>query len=127
MNKQLLFVGMMHVGKKIKIARITKGYSQEELAELIGKTRPLVSSIEQTGKGSVYTLKKICQVLDVDFDDLESETNNNITFHKSSSKIKQLEQEIEQLKKDNTLLGDLVQSQKDLINELKEKVSKKKP
>jgi transcriptional regulator with XRE-family HTH domain len=56
----------MHKGLKIKLARISKGLTQEELAEKIDKTRPLVSSIEQSGQGNYYTLKKICEVLELD-------------------------------------------------------------
>jgi transcriptional regulator with XRE-family HTH domain len=112
---------MMYAGKKIKVARVAKGYSQEELADLIGKTRPLVSSIEQTGKGSIHTLRKICQVLGIEMDMLENDANEPDTYYISGSKVKQLESEIDQLRRDNELLRDLVQSQKDLIAELKAK------
>lgn len=116
---------MLHAGKKIKIARVAKGYSQEELAELIGKTRPLVSSIEQTGSGSIHTLRKICQVLEIDMEALENEAMEPVSFYKGGTRVNQLENEIDQLKKDNALLRDLVQSQKDLITELKEKMGTK--
>jgi len=95
------------------------------LAELIGKTRPLISSIEQTGKGSIHTLRKICEVLDIEMDMLENDAHEPESYYKSGSKAKQLENEIDQLKKDNDLLRDLVQSQKDLIGELKEKLAKR--
>lgn len=112
---------MMHAGKKIKVARVAKGYSQEELADLIGKTRPLISSIEQTGKGSIHTLRKICQVLDIEMELLENDANEPDSYYKGGTRVKKLESEIDQLKKDNELLRDLVQSQKDLIAELKAK------
>jgi len=46
----------MHLGKKIKLARVSKSLTQQELADLIHKTRPLISHIEQTGKVNPYTL-----------------------------------------------------------------------
>src|SRR4051812_22798612 len=61
----------MHIGKKIRVARVMKGMSQEVLAEKIGKTRPLISQIENTGKVKTGTLKLICKVLDIDLDDPE--------------------------------------------------------
>jgi transcriptional regulator with XRE-family HTH domain len=69
----------MHLGLRIKLVRISKGLKQEELAEKINKTRPLISNIEQTGKANHYTLKKICEVLDLDINDLESSVVNEPT------------------------------------------------
>lgn len=110
----------MHAGTKIKIARISKSLSQQELADKVNKTRPLISSIEQTGKGSFHTIKKICDVLGIDFNDLES----NDAFPANEGKIRELNLEIIQLKKDNERLQDLVNSQKELILVLKEKSQK---
>jgi transcriptional regulator with XRE-family HTH domain len=111
----------MHLGLRIKIARISKGLTQEQLAEKINKTRPLISSIEQTGKVNYYTLKKICSILNIDPDDLNNEINDgraNYGIQKNarqSDAIKQLEKEIQQLNM-------LTQSQNDLIAALKEKI-----
>jgi len=113
----------MHIGTKIKIARITKGLTQEGLAEKINKTRPLVSHIEQTGKANIYTLKKICNVLDLDITEIQNEI-----FEPRINHVKEeatLKTEIRRLKEEISILKELVQSQKDMISELKEKLGKK--
>jgi transcriptional regulator with XRE-family HTH domain len=66
----------MHLGLRIKVARISRKITQAELAERINKTRPLISSIEQTGKVNFYTLKKICDVLGLDIDVLTQSTED---------------------------------------------------
>lgn len=113
----------MHIGVKIKIARITKGYTQEQLADKINKTRPLVSHIEQTGKVNVYTLRKICQVLEIDQAMLENELNDPATHYarenSAAAEIKRLKEEIATLK-------ELVSMQKEVIQELREKYVKPK-
>ncbi len=108
----------MHKGLKIKLARISKRLTQEELAEKIDKTRPLVSSIEQTGQGSYYTIKKICEVLDLDFDTLENEVNEASKGYKSQN-LNNLQKEISRLEKELQLYKDLCESQKENILSLK--------
>lgn len=118
----------MHIGVKIKMMRISRGYNQEELAHLINKTRPLVSHIEQTGKVNKDTLNDICKALDTNREQLE----NISDFKGSYSTIKQREEqlmlEISQLKEKVRLLDELVRSQKDMIEVLRNKIkpSKKK-
>ncbi len=109
----------MHLGLRIKVARISRKITQAELAEKINKTRPLISSIEQTGKVNFYTLKKICDVLGLDIDVLTQSTEDLGVFtykggsdSVSKEKIKSLEQEVDYLKR-------LVESQADLIRTLK--------
>jgi transcriptional regulator with XRE-family HTH domain len=112
----------MHIGLKIKMARMAAGMKQEDLAEKINKSRPLVSHIEQTGKANYYTLKKICKVLDMDIATLDSVSNEpgNRNTENYKNEIKRLLEEI-------NLLKELVQSQKEVIGELrKKKVSRKK-
>jgi transcriptional regulator with XRE-family HTH domain len=46
----------MHIGLQIKLARIAKGLTQQELAERIFRTRPLISYIEQKGEVNDKTL-----------------------------------------------------------------------
>ena len=58
----------MNLGKKIKMARQFRGLTQDQLAEKIGKTRPLISQIEVNGKVNAYTLQKICDELDLDIE-----------------------------------------------------------
>ncbi|MBS1636846.1 MAG: helix-turn-helix transcriptional regulator [Bacteroidetes bacterium] len=107
---------------KIKIARITKGLTQEELAEKINKTRPLVSHVEQTGKVNEHTLKKICQVLDIDRAALESEVYEPAGQYQKGNAQKQ---EIERLKEEIAMLKELINMQKEVITELRKKTEKK--
>jgi transcriptional regulator with XRE-family HTH domain len=94
---------------------------QEDLAEKINKSRPLVSHIEQTGKVNYYTLKKICKVLDIDISTLDSVAAEpgNKTSDNYKSEIKRLQDEID-------LLRELVQSQKEVIAELRKKPAPRK-
>jgi transcriptional regulator with XRE-family HTH domain len=109
----------MHLGLRIKIARISKGITQEQLAEQINKTRPLISSIEQTGKANYYTLKRICEVLTLDIEEINNEQNESdfglSKNRKQTEQLKQFEKEIHQLQM-------LTKSQADLILALKEKI-----
>ncbi|MES2559323.1 MAG: helix-turn-helix domain-containing protein [Bacteroidota bacterium] len=111
----------MHLGLRIKIARISKGLTQEELAEKINKTRPLISSIEQTGKANYYTLRKICDVLGLELDETTNQVNDPQAPYGSNKNAKQMEL-VKQLEKDVQQLQQLVQSQADLILALKEKI-----
>ena len=118
----------MHLGFKIKVARIAKGLTQQELADKINKTRPLVSHIEQTGKVNSYTLAKICKALQIDIAGLESMVNErgmpylggkegDPAFYKEE--IKRLNGEVE-------LLKELISSQKEVIVSLREKINRRK-
>jgi transcriptional regulator with XRE-family HTH domain len=116
----------MNIGLRIKIARISKGLKQEELAEKINKTRPLISSIEQTVKANHYTLKKICEVLELDIDTLES----SVVAESSDLNSYQIEQltslrsRIKELEDDNNNLRSLVSAQSELIKKQKEFINK---
>lgn len=109
----------MHIGVKIKIARITKGLTQEDLALKINKTRPLVSHVEQTGKVNSETLKKICAALGTNV----SELQNNETSEPKNTYSKE---EIKRLKEEISLLKELVSSQKEIITELKQKLQRRR-
>lgn len=62
----------MHLGLRIKVERVAKGMTQQQLADKINKTRPLISHIEQTGKVNHYTLLSICNALNVNIEELDS-------------------------------------------------------
>ncbi|MFA6261197.1 MAG: helix-turn-helix transcriptional regulator [Bacteroidia bacterium] len=121
----------MHTGRKIKLVRIAKGLTQQDLADKIGKTRPLVSSIEQTGVVNVHTLRDICKALDIDLDEVDQiGSMNDPLFPYNGKKTKELEEqlraEIKKLKSENDMLKDLAESQKDLIKFLKNQPAKPK-
>jgi transcriptional regulator with XRE-family HTH domain len=117
----------MHLGLRIKLARISKGLKQEELAEKINKTRPLISNIEQTGKANHYTLKKICEVLDLDINELESSVVAEPTKLNDGFQQKQLNNltnKIKDIEEDNHNLRSLVSAQSELIKKQKEFINK---
>jgi transcriptional regulator with XRE-family HTH domain len=109
----------MHLGTNIKVLRLAKGLSQEELAAKINKTRPLISYIEQKGKINSETLKTIAKALDVDVDDIESLVNEPSKGGKGDKVA--LQKQIKTLEKENETLRDLVESQKQVIDLLKRK------
>lgn len=59
------------LGLRIKIARLTKGMSQYDLAKVIDSTQTVISNLE-TGKRDlrVEELTKICQALDLQIEEL---------------------------------------------------------
>lgn len=70
------------IGKKIKKARIAKGYTQEALAEQIDISTDLLRNIENARNiGSLPTLLNICNALEITpdflFADLISTHNND--------------------------------------------------
>ena len=115
----------MHLGKKIRKARINKDITQEELAGKINKTRALVSHIEQTGKVNHYTLNAIVKALAISIDELESIDEKQIlSSKKQKTELDLLTKEIEHLKNENFLLKEIISSQKKII--FISEISKKK-
>ncbi len=110
----------MDIGKKIKILRAERGLSQQQLADLINKTRTLISHIEVTSKVNFYTLNEIADALDVPVSHFTEKDNNNKTaearenYNNLSEKIEKLEHEIE-------LLNEIIANQKEIIKQLKDK------
>ena len=110
----------MNVGKKIKVLRAQRGISQQELADKINKTRTLISHIELSSKVNHYTLNEIANALGVSIDYFNS-TNALNMANEGQSNYVNLSECIAQLEKENALLNEIVQNQKDLIEELKKK------
>jgi len=73
-----------HIGIHIKKIRNLKGITQQQLAESIGKTRPLVSYFERTGIINKYTLQEIANALDISTEYIEN--FDNINFHNVNKK-----------------------------------------
>ncbi len=117
----------MHIGLKIKMVRISKGISQQELADMINRTRPLVSHVEQTGKVNAKTLELLCKALkisEIDVENFVNEPRSPYKNHKPSST--DIFDELQKLKDENKILKDLIQSQKEIIELLRSKPVKKK-
>ena len=98
----------MHAGKKIKILRAIKNMSQAQLAEKIGRTRALVSHIEQTGKINYYTLKDILKVFKMSDDEFDNyEPKYAMTIYSEEElrdEISNLKKEIENVKRERDML-----------------------
>lgn len=116
----------MHIGLQIKLARIAKGLTQQELGERIFKTRPLVSHIEQKGEVNEKTLADIRKILDMPeqnnvlHEDKEDGGNPKPMQQKFlQQEIEHLLREIELLKSENEVLRQLANTQKQLIEHIK--------
>lgn len=58
------------LGKNIKEIRISKGLTQEYVAQQVGITRQAVCKIEKNGSANLITLERIAKALFVDIQDL---------------------------------------------------------
>ncbi len=98
----------MHAGKKIRILRAIRNLSQTQLAERIGRTRALISHIEQTGKINYYTLKDILKVFKMseeEFDNYEPKDSMvQYSEEELRNEINSLKKEIETVRKERDML-----------------------
>jgi transcriptional regulator with XRE-family HTH domain len=117
-----IFEKKMHTGQKIKMLRKLLGMTQDQLAEKINKTRPLVSGIEKTGQGHPYTINSICKALKIKPDQLEQFDEQSIKRF-ISGKPEVDKKEIEALNREMDLLKDLVKSKQDQIDMLQEELA----
>jgi len=118
----------MKTGKKIKLLRQLKGLTQQELAYKIGKTRALVSHVEKTNKINHETLLLILKAFKVseeEFAVFDEKTVEKTLITKPARAeedvLKQLHEQLVAYKKENTLLKEIIHSQKELITVLKKK------
>ena len=65
------------IGRQIRELRISRGWKQYELADMVGLSRPAICNIE-AGKRSLTlnTLKHFCEVFGIDISYFGIETNN---------------------------------------------------
>lgn len=113
----------MDIGKKIKILRAQKGISQQQLADLINKTRTLISHIEVTSKVNFFTLTEIAIALDVTVAYFTDDFTSVNVVKETSAGYSTLAEKIEQLERENELLNEIIQNQKEIIAQLKEKLN----
>lgn len=102
---------------------MAKGYTQQELAEKINRTRPLVSHIERTGKANHYTLRAICGVLGINPEGIENTdalAENPVSVPADREAL-MLRMENRLLRQEIATLKELVASQKHFIRLLLEK------
>lgn len=114
----------MNIGQKIKVLRAKRGISQQKLADLINKTRTLVSHIEVTSKVNFYTLTEIANVLGVSVSHFTDESVHENIVKESKEEYSSLSDKIKKLERENELLNEIIQNQKEIITQLKEKLSK---
>lgn len=101
------------------------GLNQKDLADRIGKTRPLISYIEQTGIVNENTLNEICKVLRLSVEDLKEIVNEPRKKYKKAVDSEAM-QELEKLRTEMEHLRDLLASQKKVIAILEDRIKRKK-
>ncbi len=105
----------MNIGQKIKVLRAEKGISQQKLADLINKTRTLVSHIEVTSKVNFYTLTEIANVLGVSVSHFTDESGYENIAKESKEEYSTLSEKVKKLERENELLNEIIQNQKEII------------
>ncbi len=103
-----------NIGLRIKIARVARRWTQQDLADKVNKTRPLITRIETTGLGHPHTIKQICKVLGIAVDDEGWATERGKEYTYNTELLK--------LKEDNELLLVLTRSQLETITDLRNEV-----
>ena len=114
---------MLEIGKKIKILRAQKGMSQQDLADSINKTRPLISHIEITSKVNFYTLTEIANALSVEVSYFTDNFTNNIVNEEKEGYFI-LSERSSKLERENELLNEIINNQKEIIIQLKDKIKR---
>ncbi len=111
----------MDIGQKIKVLRAEKGLNQQQLADLINKTRTLISHIETTSKVNFYTLEEISKALNVDVSYFTKNLPSSALLGEANEPYAKLEEKIKQLDREVELLNEIVSHQKEIIKQLKQK------
>lgn len=79
------------LGKHIRSARIKRGLTQEQVAEMIQRSTSFYGHIEHgTRKASVETIEFICNALDLSFDELLGRETVNTRIKDHAKKILEL-------------------------------------
>ena len=79
----------MSIGHKIKSARLAKGYTQEELGQMLGVPKSAIAKYESGRVVNIKrsTLKKISEILDIKPSELISEEKEISTVTENDLKI----------------------------------------
>lgn len=102
-----------HIGKHIQKLREAADMSQDQLAEKIGKSKSLVSFVENKGKVSDPTLKLISKALDVPFENLKVYPIIDLDSQKQS--LEQYKFRITELERETELLRSIIDKQEKII------------
>jgi len=114
----------IHLGDKIKRIRSFKGYTQNDLAKGIGKTRTLISHFERTGNVNKYTLAEIADFLHVSIEEIENIGENPAIFSydtNTNENITWLKNMIEEQKEEINFLKNTIAQQMELLQKLSDK------
>lgn len=112
----------MNIGTKIKVLRAKKGLNQQQLADLINKTRTLISHIEVTSKVNFYTLNEIADALDVPVTYFTEDNHSDTMVEEAVEKYSTLADEVKKLEREVELLNEIIANQKEIIEQLKDKL-----
>jgi transcriptional regulator with XRE-family HTH domain len=112
----------MHAGKKIRIIRAIKGISQQQLADRIGRTRSLVSNIEQTGKINYFTFQDILKVFKMTEAEFHNYQPKDVMKPYSEQDLikenKELKEKLTHTEKELDMMKELIQTYKKYIQTL---------
>lgn len=60
-------INNMHIGKKLKELRLSRGWKQTDVADKVGLSRPAISNIESGKRAlTLSTLQRFCEVYNID-------------------------------------------------------------
>lgn len=60
-------INNMHIGKKLKELRLSRGWKQTDVADKVGLSRPAISNIESGKRAlTLSTLQRFCEVYSID-------------------------------------------------------------
>ncbi|WP_264686517.1 WO male-killing family protein Wmk [Wolbachia endosymbiont (group B) of Rhopobota naevana] len=97
-NKCSNFLDYKVIGQEVRNRRLTKGYTQKDLAKKIGTTYQVILQYEKgTRKISIEKLYAIAKVLSVDIIDLIPVSNEKICFEDEGEKILNLVREYKKI------------------------------
>jgi transcriptional regulator with XRE-family HTH domain len=100
----------MHIGIAIKKLRQLAGFTQQDLASAINRTKGLISQIEKTGKVNYYTLKDIAKLLKTTPENIEAyyQSISSVKIKPVNNEAQGNQQEIDLLRLENKLLKEQV-------------------
>ena len=91
------------IGKQLKELRLARGWRQVEVADKVGLSRSAISNIEAGKRAmTLTTLKKFCEIYQIDVSYFEIETENYDEALDLTSRLEAIfsSEEIEESKKD---------------------------
>lgn len=117
----------MKLGVKIKVARVAKGWSQQNLADEVFVSRGLIGHIEQRNEGAPETLKKIEKALGIKLLNEAGEIEETVLDYQSAEKqVGELKKQVETLERQILTLVDLIDKKDKAIERLKSQSKKSK-